>query len=571
VTEAVNALAAMSPFEPRAEMLVYRLGSANVAIAQLEACGRVALSPLLWPIVSAPEAHCRRGDVQESAARLATSTAPLGDRRSPAYNDSQLQAINMAVGCKGAAGNQRISSSDLKALPFTLIQGPPGTGKTHTIVGIIIRWLQLHPEALPNANGWRCSRRVLVCAPSNIAVDEVALRLQKFGVKLDSGERWNPCLVRLGVRDSVDASIVDSGIFVDDCIQRYWDAGGTTAAGRRSRNQARTEIIEAADVVLSTIGSIRSLPPNAFSLVIADEAAMTTEPMNFNALSYGCDRCVLVGDPAQLQATVLSPAAQIRGYGRSLMQRLLNGGYPCQLLNVQYRMHPDIAEFPNRCFYGGELRNAPHLGDATAGRHQQRLPLQLPVPCLRLAFFDVAGPEQVRGTSLENEAECAVVIGLLKGLREEAGRECLVHCGVISFYQAQVSMLRDRLRSLGRHESAVGADSFVSTVDGFQGRERAGIIISCVRSLREGQNGHIGFLTDTHRLNVALTRAQQVCVLVGDSVTLARDPTWQALLDHCRDKGCFIPREAVAAAMERNRKEHQMSHLEIPPLYLPRN
>jgi superfamily I DNA and/or RNA helicase len=58
---------------------------------------------------------------------------------------------------------------------------------------------------------------------------------------------------------------------------------------------------------------------------------------------------------------------------------------------------------------------------------------------------------------------------------------------------------------------------------------------------------------------------------VGDSVTLARDPTWQALLDHCRDKGCFIPREAVAAAMERNRKEHQMSHLEIPPLYLPRN
>jgi ATP-dependent RNA/DNA helicase IGHMBP2 len=94
---------------------------------------------------------------------------------------------------------------------------------------------------------------------------------------------------------------------------------------------------------------------------------------------------------------------------------------------------------------------------------------------------------------------------------------------VISPYAAQVRWLRERTP-----DPAIEID----TVDGFQGREKEAIVISLVRSNREGE---IGFLADTRRMNVALTRARRKLIVIGDSATLGGHSFYAALLDYFQE------------------------------------
>ena len=91
---------------------------------------------------------------------------------------------------------------------------------------------------------------------------------------------------------------------------------------------------------------------------------------------------------------------------------------------------------------------------------------------------------------------------------------------VISPYAVQVRWLRERAA-----DPAIEID----TVDGFQGREKEAIVISLVRSNRECE---IGFLTDTRRMNVVLTRARRKLIVIGDSATLGGHLFYAALLDY---------------------------------------
>jgi superfamily I DNA and/or RNA helicase len=93
--------------------------------------------------------------------------------------------------------------------------------------------------------------------------------------------------------------------------------------------------------------------------------------------------------------------------------------------------------------------------------------------------------------------------------------------GVITPYRAQVRLLRERLADVPEIE--------VDSVDGFQGREKEAIIISLVRSNAEGE---IGFLADTRRTNVALTRARRSLIVIGDSATLANHLFYERMLGH---------------------------------------
>jgi superfamily I DNA and/or RNA helicase len=98
--------------------------------------------------------------------------------------------------------------------------------------------------------------------------------------------------------------------------------------------------------------------------------------------------------------------------------------------------------------------------------------------------------------------------------------------GVITPYRAQVRVLRERLGHVPELE--------IDSVDGFQGREKEAIIVSFVRSNPEGE---IGFLADTRRTNVALTRARRKLLVIGDSATLANDPFYQRMLTHFESIG----------------------------------
>lgn len=99
--------------------------------------------------------------------------------------------------------------------------------------------------------------------------------------------------------------------------------------------------------------------------------------------------------------------------------------------------------------------------------------------------------------------------------------------GVISPYSAQVSEVR-------RQFKVNNTKIEVSTVDGFQGREKEIIIITMVRS---NPRGEIGFLSNEKRMNVAVTRAKRLCVLIGDSGTVGKNKFLKSLVDYFKANG----------------------------------
>ncbi len=103
---------------------------------------------------------------------------------------------------------------------------------------------------------------------------------------------------------------------------------------------------------------------------------------------------------------------------------------------------------------------------------------------------------------------------------------------VIAPYAAQIRWLREHA---ARQEPSLDALE-IDTVDGFQGREKEAVVISLVRSNREGE---IGFLADTRRMNVALTRARRKLIVIGDSSTLGGHPFYAALLEYFEAAGAY--------------------------------
>ena len=432
-----------------------------------------------------------------------------------------------------------------RVAPLALVHGPPGTGKTATIAAVLAEFF-----ARPLRPG--LARRVLVCAPSNAALDELARRVRTTGLPTQaplssstataSGEQqqpaapgptWTPRIVRVGLRDKVDpwvlaqASAPAGPIFLDDVVAAR--RGDATWSYRRTAYAERGALM-GAEIVFCTLGSVHRIWPGIdFPLVVVDEAAQATEPDVVAAL-VGARLCraVLVGDPQQLQPTVVCPTAARLGLARSAMARLMAAGHPAVLLRTQYRMPAALAAFASAAFYGGLLRTAAQ-------------PSALLLPALPgasalppLTFVDVAdGVADTRGTSVGNDAEVAAVAALVRRLARRPGVRSV---GVITFYAEQQRRLAGAVAGSG---GGGGAVVRVSTVDGFQGQEQDVIVVSCVRT--RGSGGGIGFLANPNRVNVALTRARAACVVVGDGAFLAEsDPTFAALVAHCRGTNAFL-------------------------------
>lgn len=265
------------------------------------------------------------------------------------------------------------------------------------------------------------------------------------------------------------------------------------------------KVLESVDVVAATcigcgMGPLDSL---TFPFIVIDEAAQVIEPAVILPLGKGAVQAVMVGDQCQLPATVLSQEAQAKGLDVSMFDRLLSMGMDYTLLTDQYRMHPSISAFPSWRFYRGELKNAVTDSD-------RQLPSGMPFRS-NLVFLHVDAIEASGGASKKNfeEADCAVWTAGLAMKSGIAGGDI----GIISPYGAQVSLIRNSLGQAAQNLIQV------STVDAFQGSEREVIIFSLVRA---NKRGDVGFVADWRRLNVALTRAKRLCVVVGHI------PTWLA-------------------------------------------
>lgn len=451
-----------------------------------------------------------------------------------AFDNSQRRAISLGLN---------------KKRPILVIQGPPGTGKTGLLKEVIVRAVQQ-------------GERVLVTAPTNAAIDNMVEKLSDVGLSIV--RFGNPARISRAVRSNSLVEIVNSKLEsfraeyerkksnlrkdLRQCLKDDSLAVGIRQLLRqldkslkKEEKEAVREVLSNAQVVLSTnIGAadplIRRL--GTFDLVIIDEAGQAIEPSCWIPLLRG-KRCILAGDQCQLAAVVLSRDALEGGLGVSLMERAaaLHDGMLSTRLTVQYRMNDAIASWASKEMYGGSLKSSEAvschlLADSPFVRLSwiTTTPLLLLDTRMQHGSLSIGCEEHLdpAGTgSFYNEGEADIVVHhvfslIYSGISPKA-------IAVQSPYVAQVQLLRDRLEEL---PEAAGVE--VATIDSFQGREADAVIISMVRS---NNLGAVGFLGDSRRINVAITRARKHVAVVCDSSTICHNTFLARLLRHIRHHG----------------------------------
>jgi superfamily I DNA and/or RNA helicase len=473
--------------------------------------------------------------------RLAELRAVLLGERSPEFglpgedvpldaglNESQRQAVCFALAARDVA----------------VLHGPPGTGKTTTVVELIRRAVRL-------------GQRVLVCAPSNLGVDNVLERLLAWGenaVRIGHPARVLPALrehtLDLLVESHPDArqarKLTKQAFALFRQAGRWTRAKPEPGAKQQMRQEARglladarkleslavERILDRAPILCATTTGLDAdlLGDRRFDLLVIDEACQTTEPGCWIPLCRA-DRVVLAGDHCQLPPTVLSNEASRQGFGVSLLERLVqqHGHDITRRLDVQYRMHERIMDFSSREFYETTL-----IADDTVRAHRLcELPGVQTTPLTEapVTFIDTAGAsydeeQEPDGESRLNPQEALLAAKKVRALLEAGVRP--EDIAVIAPYSAQVRRLRALLADVEGLE--------IDSVDGFQGREKEAVVLSLVRSNPEGE---IGFLGEVRRTNVSLTRARRGLIVIGDSATLARLPFYQRLCEYFESIGAY--------------------------------
>jgi senataxin len=378
-------------------------------------------------------------------------------------------------------------------------------------------------------------KHVLVCAPSNAAIDEIVSRLLQHsgaGMLNARGESFIPLVVRVG--PNVKESLLDVAL---DTIAKKRQAEHGDAL---TYDAAKMQVLNEASIVCTTLScagySMFSQLKQGFDTVLIDEAAQAVEMSTLIPLKYACRRLILVGDPNQLPATVFSDHATKHNYEQSLFQRLQIGGQRVAMLTTQYRMHPQISRFPGRRFYDGALKDAPRMAELnTSPWHEKR--------CFGpYVFYDVDdGVATEVASSWCNELEAQLAMHIVRRLLEAYADFIKPSgIGIISPYNAQVRALRRLFAE--NLDSAVAQQIECNSVDGFQGREKDVIILSSVRSDRgrEHSKRGIGFLRDARRMNVSITRARTSVFVLGHVTTLKEEPLWEAMIHDASERQCLV-------------------------------
>ncbi|KAL0653884.1 hypothetical protein Bca4012_096575 [Brassica carinata] len=670
----------------RSQWHACRILNITSQIREFQALSSIKDIPVL-PVILSPLGDSNY-DSETKRSDLRSLPHSLQQILKSSFNESQLQAISVSIG----------SSNLTKEFDISLIQGPPGTGKTRTIVAIISGLLasvsrktgnseQDHSSSTtsrqrmnPNvamARVWQDAAlakqldddgeskkkmgekigkgRVLICAQSNAAVDELVSRISSLGVYGMDGKMFKPYLVRVGNaktvhpnslpffldtlvdqrlaeermrinkaksnkaedssallrcslekvvdqitrfeakranlnQESLDAKeklgsknldIDDDGKPMSDAelgirLRRlyeqkrkiYKDLGAVQAQERKANNEIRAlkhklrkSILKDAQIVVTTLsgcgGDLYNVcaesssahkfgspsEDNLFDAVVIDEAAQALEPATLIPLQLLKSRgtkCIMVGDPKQLPATVLSNIASKYLYECSMFERLQRAGYPILMLTQQYRMHPDICRFPSMHFYDNKLLNGVDMSSKSAPFHKS--------PYLRpYVFYDIVDGQEHRSgdsSSVCNEQEAEAAVQLLRFFKRRYPSEFVAgRIGIITPYKRQLAVLRSRFSSA--FGSQVAADMELNTVDGFQGREVDILVLSTVRATHSASDGNsqsrIGFVADVRRMNVALTRARLSLWVFGNTRTLQRDHNWGALVKDAKEREAIIP------------------------------
>ncbi len=427
-------------------------------------------------------------------------------------------------------GSQVNAVKSVLQKPLSLIQGPPGTGKTVTSATIIYHLAKVN------------SGQVLVCAPSNVAVDQLCERIHKTHLKVvrvtaKSREDVESAVGFLSLHEQVRMN--DTNVELTKLNQLKSELGELSSQDEKKFKQltrnAEREILSNADVICCTCvgaGDPR-LAKFKFRTVLIDESTQSAEPECMIPLVLGCKQVVLVGDHQQLGPVIMNKKAAKAGLNQSLFERLVILGCAPIRLNVQYRMHPCLSEFPSNMFYEGSLQNGVSMHD----RIRREVDFPWPVIDSPMMFWSNLGNEEISasGTSYLNRTEATNVEKIITRFFKAGVKPSEI--GIITPYEGQRSYVVSSMQTNGSFKKENYKEIEVASVDAFQGREKDFIVLSCVRS-----NDHqgIGFLSDPRRLNVALTRAKYGLVILGNPKVLSKHPLWHYLLLHFKEKECLV-------------------------------
>nr|HEX4314056.1 AAA domain-containing protein [Kofleriaceae bacterium] len=522
----------------------------------------------------APEVTFERGDAAielAAEARAGTDLARMRDVAALVRPPRPLAAVSWEPIDTDLDDKQREAVDlALRSGDVALVLGPPGTGKTRTLVEIVRQ---------------RAARgeRLLCVAPSNTAVDNLGARLSAVeGRRAGSIERSGSAGPRSAAEGrrggSIDVRVVRLGhparvspALVGLTIDAQVDADGATDLAREWRDRARalrksalgkrgaeakalwTEaraldrdaarelvnaeraIVDRAQIVLATcVGAAHPILGDAvFDCVVVDEATQAPDPLLLIPLARA-KVAVLAGDPHQLGPVVTGGPDVEDVLGSTMFERLADTAV---MLERQHRMHEAIMTFPSRETYGGRLVAAPEVAHHVLADLGVR---EDPLRGAPLWLIDTAGKDWLEertefdpGSSLNNAPAFSFDpstfnSGNAERVAAEARRVLSrglppTELAIIAAYSAQARRLRELLRA----ERAAGLE--IGTVDGFQGREKEAVIVDLVRS---NDGGEVGFLANTRRMNVALTRAKRFLIVVADSATLGAVPYYRAFFDY---------------------------------------
>jgi superfamily I DNA and/or RNA helicase len=377
--------------------------------------------------------------------------------------------------------DKRMTNSQVKAIDsaanqiLTLIHGPPGTGKTSVAAEIIRMWLLQKPN-----------QKVLATADSNEAANNLYREIKKKGIRVLRWDKANkPRNKRIIVYGSYDVFVI-------------------------------TNVSSITDSILSS-----------FKRVIIDESTQSTETSTIVPLIKKCEQLVLIGDHKQLPPTILSNEAAKAGLNVSLFERLIDVGIDTCLLQTQFRMHSSISEYPNCTFYDNKIEN-----DSSTNNRMLIPGFAWPNKNFNVAFINVPAKEKFDNyrKSYNNLTETRTIAYILGNILKNGYNDEL-SVGIITAYSAQKNILSSEiekyLNSIFINKS-IKLTIQIDTVDGFQGQEKDLIFFSAVRGNQESK---IGFLKDTRRINVAMTRAKRGLIVVGNYDTFKDDNTWKDWFD----------------------------------------
>ncbi|CAL6037676.1 DNA_helicase [Hexamita inflata] len=464
----------------------------------------------------------------------------------------------------GFAPNEAQDQAIRKALTncISMVQGCPGGGKTLVASCIIHGLLQLHKSKKP--------AKVLCCTSSNIAADNIAVFCKKLNLnamrvyarfledqsldykkleeisqisldKIIEQNIDNQLYVRLQMITKQQNIALKLYLLSEELFKEWLEVQEFKSyqpiAYLRDIEQYELNQVDVIICTASTSGDSR-LCKLAFDAVVLDESSQSIEPDSMIAIQHTTKHVIIIGDHNQLGPTVSFKGLQSCGFSKSLYSRLLQLGVGQQQLNIQYRMHSGLLEYPNSEFYKGVIR--PGVLDSTRTL-KQRIAIpngisKLIKPNFPSIFIETNGREErfESTKSYTNQQEVDMISQLIRNLLMEY-QVTAKDIGVITPYSAQQTLLLKEI-------SKISQDIEINSVDGFQGREKEIIIFSAVRS---NTDGNIGFLKDKRRLNVSMTRARKLFIMIANATTLESDETWANMINYYKQKGVIFQGKTI--------------------------